>query len=75
MTHSNEHQNPIEYGGFRSRENQLANTAFRGMEDDATAVEVAAYDRMQRDLANAAHFDYPIGTTSAEIGYDLLANK
>lgn len=62
---------PQLYGGFPSRESQLANTAFRGMESDASLQEVLEYEQAEQDLVNAAHFGYPVGTPSSEIALEL----
>ena len=66
---------PQESGGFENRESQERNTAFRGMESDATLEEVNAYDQLERDIVNAEHFGYPLGTPSSEIGRDLALGK
>ncbi len=71
MTNS-EANTPKPYGGFPSRKNQLANTAFRGMEPDASVKEVSAHDQAERDIENAKHFGYPLGTPSFEIGRDII---
>ncbi|MEO8105628.1 MAG: hypothetical protein ABI602_04835 [Candidatus Saccharibacteria bacterium] len=71
MIEKNEQPSPKYNGDFPTREAQLANTAFRGMEPDATLDEVLAHDQMEADVVNAEHFDYPLGTPSREIGHEL----
>ncbi len=64
-----------QFGGFPTQEAQQVNTSYRGMKPDATVEEVNAYDQAQRDLVNAEHFGYPVGTPSVEIGRDLSYGK
>ncbi len=71
MNHEHPKEQPAQFGGFSSAENQLKNTLSRGMEPDATVEEVIAFDRLERDAVNVEHYGYSLGTTSAEIAEDL----